>query len=132
MTADCTALEMDANTDLIQIRPAFGGNIMAKIKTSMNRPQICTARYKVFDKISPSDKNVGEIIPMTFTNANKTTATSIIKLITKAKEQDISDADIVVVAGRGFKKKEDLILAQNLADALGAQLGCSRPLVENG
>lgn len=48
LTADCTVLEMKENTDLVQIRPAFGGNIMAQIITPDNRPQFCTVRYKVF------------------------------------------------------------------------------------
>ena len=50
LTADCTVLKMKDNTDLVQIRPAFGGNIMAQIITPNTRPQFCTARYKVFDE----------------------------------------------------------------------------------
>ena len=49
LTADCTILEMDENTDLSQIRPAFGGNIMAHILTPNNRPQMATVRYKVMN-----------------------------------------------------------------------------------
>ena len=49
LTADCTILEMDENTDLSQIRPAFGGNIMAHIKTPNHRPQMATVRYKIMN-----------------------------------------------------------------------------------
>lgn len=49
LTADCTILEMKENTDLVQIRPAFGGNIMAQIISPDTRPQFCTVRYKVFN-----------------------------------------------------------------------------------
>ena len=50
LTADCTELQMKENTDLVQIRPAFGGNIMAQILISSSRPQFATVRYKVMDK----------------------------------------------------------------------------------
>ena len=50
LTADCTSLEMTKDTDLVQIRPAFGGNIMARIMTPNHRPQFCTVRYKIFSK----------------------------------------------------------------------------------
>ena len=49
LTADCTVLEMRENTDLVQIRPAFGGNIMAQILNTNHRPQFATVRYKVMD-----------------------------------------------------------------------------------
>ena len=49
LTADCTKLELRENTDLVQIRPAFGGNIMAQIITTNTRPQFATVRYKVMN-----------------------------------------------------------------------------------
>ena len=49
LTADCTVLDVKENTDLVQIRPAFGGNIMAQIITPNHRPQLATVRYKVMD-----------------------------------------------------------------------------------
>ena len=63
LTADCTVLKMKENTDLIQIRPAFGGNIMAQIISPDTRPQFCTARYKVFAEPKPIEAT-GEIIKM--------------------------------------------------------------------
>ena len=67
LTADCTVLEMKENTDLVQIRPAFGGNIMAQIVTPNTRPQFCTVRYKVFSEPVPTDAPSGEIVPMAVT-----------------------------------------------------------------
>ena len=61
LTADCTALEMRENTDLVQIRPAFGGNIMAQIVTPNHRPQMATVRYKVMDAPARSGTPSGEI-----------------------------------------------------------------------
>jgi electron transfer flavoprotein alpha subunit len=61
LTADCTMLEMREDADLIQIRPAFGGNIMARIATPRHRPQFCTVRYKVFSQSEPDAGQTGRI-----------------------------------------------------------------------
>lgn len=50
LTADCTTLDIKDNTDMVQIRPAFGGNIMAQIAITRSRPQFATVRYRVMDK----------------------------------------------------------------------------------
>lgn len=57
LTADCTILEMNEDTDLSQIRPAFGGNIMAHIKTPDHRPQMATVRYKIMNAPERKEKN---------------------------------------------------------------------------
>ena len=62
LTADCTMLEMRPNTDLVQIRPAFGGNVMAKILVEHSRPQFATVRYRVMDRAEKVDKPDGEVI----------------------------------------------------------------------
>ena len=64
LTADCTVLEMKENTDLVQIRPAFGGNIMAQIVTPRTRPQFCTVRYKVFSAPARQSGADGEVVTM--------------------------------------------------------------------
>ena len=61
LTADCTVLKMKENTDLVQIRPAFGGNIMAQIVTTHSRPQFATVRYKVMDRAAKTAPH-GEVI----------------------------------------------------------------------
>ena len=62
LTADCTMLDIEDNTDLVQIRPAFGGNIMAQIVTPAHRPQMATVRYKVMNAPSRSDRPSGKIV----------------------------------------------------------------------
>lgn len=131
LTADCTMLEMKENTDLVQIRPAFGGNIMAQIVTPNTRPQFCTVRYKIFSAPTPETPH-GEIINMPVSNEMIKGDTEVLKTVNKPEEIDISDADIIVAVGRGIKTKDDLSLAQKLADKLGAQLACTRPLIEAG
>jgi electron transfer flavoprotein alpha subunit len=131
LTADCTMLEMKENTDLVQIRPAFGGNIMAQIVTPNTRPQFCTVRYKIFsapEKTAPK----GEIVKMPVKDAMLVGATEVLRVTPKPEEIDISDAEIIVACGRGVRTREDLALAQELAEALGAQMACTRPLVEAG
>lgn len=131
LTADCTVLEMKDNTDLVQIRPAFGGNIMAQIITPQHRPQFCTVRYKIFSAPQPVDHPAGRLQPMELTPEQLHSSTQVVAMEPKPKEVDISDAQVVVAVGRGLKSKADLELARQLADALGAQLACTRPLVEN-
>ncbi len=132
LTADCTVLKMKENTDLVQIRPAFGGNIMAQIVTPNARPQFCTVRYKVFSAPERCAETKGEIIKMEVTDEIKRSGAEIISVENKPQEIDISDAEIIVAVGRGFQKQTDLALAGELAELLGAQLASTRPLVEAG
>lgn len=131
LTADCTALKMKENTDLVQIRPAFGGNIMAQIVSPNTRPQFCTVRYKIFSAPEKQPPH-GELVPMQVHNEMLRQASEVLRVVKKPSEIDISDADVIVAVGRGFCSKDDLAQAQELADALGAQLACTRPLVEAG
>lgn len=131
LTADCTVLEMEENTDLVQIRPAFGGNIMARIITPHSRPQFCTVRYKVFSKPKPCAEPSGEIIKMPMPAPSGAYGIHVGLVEEMPKTMDISDADAIVAVGRGVKSPADFELAKELALALGAQLACTRPLVEN-
>lgn len=132
LTADCTILEMNENTDLSQIRPAFGGNIMAHIKTPNNRPQMATVRYKIMNAPERQAEATGEIQIMDVAPEKLASNVNVLDIIQKPKENFIENADVLVVAGRGVKKQEDLDMLQHLADLLGGQLACTRPMVENG
>ena len=130
LTADCTVLKMKENTDLVQIRPAFGGNIMAQIITPNTRPQFCTVRYKVFAEPKATDLPSGEIVQMAVTEAMKRSAIEVIKTVDKPKDIDISEAEVIVAVGRGASSETGRAMAQELADLLGGVVACSRPLVE--
>ena len=132
LTADCTILDMAENTDLIQIRPAFGGNIMAQIVCPNNRPQLATVRYKVMNAPERSAEAKGEIIPCSVDGIDLSTTTKILDIKPKEKVKTIESADVIVAVGRGFKTKEDIAMANELADLIGAELACTRPLVEGG
>ena len=132
LTADCTILDIQENTDLDQIRPAFGGNIMAHIHTPNNRPQFATVRYKIFSAPEKIEVPTGKI---TLCNLDKEKLSSNIEVLdikSKTKEVGLEDAEIIVVASRAIKKQEDMEMIYKLADKLGAQVGGTRPMVEAG
>ncbi|MDF2540337.1 MAG: electron transfer flavoprotein subunit alpha [Herbinix sp.] len=132
LTADCTILDMNENTDLVQIRPAFGGNIMAQILTPNHRPQMATVRYKVMDAPKRQAEESGEIIECKIPSDKLDSKVEVLDIIPKVKEQFIEAAEVLVVAGRGIKKEEDIQMLQELADLLGGQLACTRPVMEAG
>ncbi len=134
LTADCTELDIEEKTgNLLQTRPAIGGNILATIKTPKNRPQMATVRPKS-TRLAPKDENrTGEIINI----ALKTELIDgrVESLGCKKNEQEdvnIQDADIVVSGGRGFKKKDNFSLIRELAQHMGGVIGASRDAVDRG
>lgn len=132
LTADCTKLEMKENTDLVQIRPAFGGNIMAQIINPNNRPQFCTVRYKIFDAPQKVKEITGTVENVEIKEEWLKSHNEIIGIEEKPKELDISEADVIVAVGRGLKSADDLGMIEELADLLGGVVACSRPMVEAG
>ena len=130
LTADCTVLEMKENTDLVQIRPAFGGNIMAQIISPATRPQFCTVRYKVFTEPKPTAEAQGEIVKMTVTPEMMVSAIEILSAEEKPSDVDISEADVIVAIGRGAQSESMRAMAEELAELLGGMVACTRPLVE--
>lgn len=132
LTADCTILDIQENTDLDQIRPAFGGNIMAHINTPNHRPQFATVRYKIFSAPEKIENPTGKI---TLCSIEKNKLKSNIKVLeTKIKNKviGIEDAEVIVVISRAFKKAEDIKMAEQLAKLLDAQIGGTRPTIEAG
>ena len=133
LTADCTQLEIDSSSQrLLQIRPAFGGNIMAHIKTPDHRPQMATVRYKIMNAPERSEEESGEIVNCSIAKERLGSHVDVLDIVLKEKEKFIENADVLVVAGRGVKKQEDLEMLQKLADLLGGQLACTRPMAESG
>ena len=132
LTADCTALEMRDNTDLVQIRPAFGGNIMAEIITPDHRPQMATVRYKIMEAPVRGRKRGGKIIHCTLRPEQLVSGTEVLRVTANEPEVSIEAAEVLVVAGRGIRKREDLRMLAQLADLLGGLLACTRPLAESG
>lgn len=132
LTADCTILDIKENTDLVQIRPAFGGNIMAQIVTPNSRPQLSTVRYKVMSAPERSEDEVGEIVKLSIKKEKLKSNINVLEVAKKSKEKEISEADVLVVAGRGVKSEKDLEMIKELSELLGGQVACTRPLIEAG
>lgn len=134
LTADCTGLDIDLTARLlVQIRPAFGGNIMAQIITPNHRPQMATVRHKVMKELVPDASRKGEIIEEAF---KETFVDNRIKFIEFIKEEgykvNLADADIIVSGGRGLGEAKNFKLIQELAEILGGAVGASRAAVDSG
>ncbi|MCE5328745.1 FAD-binding protein [bacterium] len=132
LTADFTVLDIKENTDLIQIRPAFGGNIMAKIVTPNSRPQLATVRYKIMTAPARTEKTSGKITVCSMDVDKFKSNVDVIKVTKKEPEENISEAEIIVVAGRAIKTQKDMSLAYELAEVLGGNFAGTRPMVEAG
>lgn len=132
LTADCTILDVQENTDLDQIRPAFGGNIMAHIHTPNHRPQFATVRYKIFSAPEKCSSVEGKITLCSMEEEKLNSNIKVIDVKEKEKVEGIEDAEAIIAVGRGLKKKEDLDMVYKLAELIGAKVACTRPLIESG
>lgn len=132
LTADCTILDIQENTDLDQIRPAFGGNIMAHINTPKHRPQFATVRYKIFSAPEKSKDYKGILTECDICTSKLDSNIEVLEIRKKEKEVSIEDAEVVIVAGRAIKKQEDMNMIYQLADSIGAQVAGTRSLIETG
>lgn len=131
LTADCTGLEIcPENGWLRQIRPAFGGNLMATIATKGHRPQMATVRPGVFPVPAPCEGASGEILQV----APPETAQRVTLLHRQAMDsgKSIADAPVIVTAGMGIGSPKNLALVEELAKRLGGAMGVTRPLVDVG
>ena len=132
LTADCTKLDISENSDLDQIRPAYGGNIMAHINTPRHRPQFATVRYKIFSIPEKQSNPQGKINICSVADEKLSSGISILKSVAKSREKGIEEAEVLVVAGRGVKKQEDIAMLEELASLLGGKIASTRARVEAG
>jgi len=134
LTADCTKLEIDAETkDLRMTRPAFGGNIMATILCSNHRPQMATVRPGVMQKL---DVNEGaNVAPekFTVTGLADQVKVEILEIVKKtAGKMNIQDAKVLVSGGRGMGDPANFKILEELATAFGGTFSSSRAAVDAG
>ena len=144
LTADCTSLEIGSHTDvksgkeykdlLYQIRPAFGGNIIATIINPDHRPQMATVREGVMKKEkakTPGKDIVKKVDPKKYGNDSD----FVVRIIDRQIEErkiNIKGAPVIVAGGYGMGSKENFDLLFELADVLGAEVGASRAAVDAG
>ncbi len=105
---------------------------MAQSLTPNHRPQMATVRYKVMDAPERNPEETGEIVECSIDTDKLNSKVDVLDIIAKEKEQFIEASEVLVVVGRGIKKEEDLQMIQELADLLGGQLACTRPVMEAG
>ncbi len=145
LTADCTQLDIgdfplvaregqeQKHNQLLMTRPAFGGNTIATIACPNNRPQMATVRPGVMQKIAPIEGAKAEVVEYNpgFTPDNKyVEILDIVKSVTDTV--DIMDAKILVSGGRGLGSPENFKILEDLAEAIGGEVSCSRAVVDSG
>ncbi len=145
LTADCTKLEIgdfplnplpnkeQKHNQLLMTRPAFGGNTIATIACPDNRPQMATVRPGVMQKIAPVTGAKAEVVEFNPELKENNCYVEILDIVKEVTEvADIQQAKILVSGGRGVGSKENFKILQDLADALGGTVSCSRAVVDNG
>jgi len=135
LTADCTGLGVDEKRNLMQTRPAFGGNIMATIMCDRFRPQMATVRPHVMPLPERREGASGKVIRESIPISETTIFTRVLEVITDKKGKDAVDvagAEFIVSGGRGLMAKENFSMLEDLADLLGGVVGGSRSAVDAG
>ncbi len=144
LTADCTQLEIGDHTDpktgkdyqnlLYQIRPAFGGNIVATIVNPECRPQMATVREGVMKKEVFNPDHKGQVVELDAKKYVSDTdfAVEIIDRHIEKSKVNIKNSPIIVAGGYGVGSKENFQLLFDLANTLGAEVGASRAAVDAG
>ena len=144
LTADCTQLVIGDHKDaksgreykdlLYQIRPAFGGNIIATIVNPDHRPQMATVREGVMRKEYAAKPGAGEVKPIDWKKFLKE-SDLVVKILDRQIEErkiNIKGASVVVAGGYGVGSKENFKLIHELAEVLGGEVGASRAAVDAG
>jgi len=142
LTADCTDLQIDDFDDkvnkkfykdkLMQIRPAFGGNIIATIVNTWDDPQMVTVREGVMKVGTPDPKRKGAVVNVKVALTAEETIVKVIERIRQEKSVNLKGAQIIVAGGYGVGSAENFKLIQNLAKTLGGEVGASRAAVDAG
>ncbi len=134
LTADCTVLDIEENSDnLLQTRPAIGGNILATIKTPAARPQMATVRPFSSRMLPPDPNRNGTIQERQPDSKYFQSKVKFVKLEKNTEESvSISEARKIVCGGRAFGKAENFKLIHQLAELLEAGVGASREAVDRG
>ncbi|MFP4356469.1 MAG: electron transfer flavoprotein subunit alpha/FixB family protein, partial [Phycisphaerae bacterium] len=127
LTADCTELDIDPQTgNLLQTRPAIGGNILATIQTPQHRPQMATVRPRSTRPAEADDARTGRIDRINPPAERLGSRVERIDFTPAQDEHPLTEADKVVTVGRGIKKADNLPMIHELAERLSAAVGATR------
>lgn len=132
LTADAIDLDVDEDGVFVQTTPNFGGNILSHIVILEKRPQMVTVHPKVFEPFAPKAGAAGELITESVEVEADADYVVLETSMKKFEGKPIDECDVLVAGGRGIKSEEDLAQLRELAQLLGGELACSRPLNDNG
>ena len=142
LTADCTDLQIDDFEDkvnkksytdkLMQIRPAFGGNIIATIVNTWEDPQMVTVREGVMKLGTPDPSRQGELVRVTPELSDVETVVKVLERVRQDKEVDLKGAQIIVAGGYGMGSRENFQLLHQFARLIGGSVGATRAAVDAG
>ena len=134
LTADCTGLDIDPeNFDLLQTRPAFGGNIMATIRCSNHRPQMASVRPRVMKVPEPDTTRTGRVVREPVMDSDVRKIKTVLDVYHNAGTAvNLADAQIIISGGRGMRGKEGFDLLRQFAAKVGGAVGASRAAVDSG
>ncbi len=140
LTADCTDLQIGSyesggrvyQKKLLQIRPAWGGNIIATIVSPDVLPEMATVREGVMHVPEPVDGRGGTLVEVPVALDNECEPVHLVERHTQPRRVDLRAANIIVSGGYGMGTKDNFALVQELASVLGAQVGASRAAVDAG
>ena len=133
LTADCTNLSIKEG-NLIQTRPAFGGNILADIKCPDYRPQMATVRPNVFKKAVTTPGRMAVVVNETIAVPLEAGKVRVLEthMDPVASKDNLAHAPVVLAGGRGMKDKAGFDLLDSLASRLGGAVGASRAAIDMG
>lgn len=134
LTADCTTLDVDADGSLAATRPTFGGSLLCTIYTLNYRPQMATVRPRVMPMPARVMRDAARIVVHPLGLVEDDIVTKVLSFLPDrdAETSTLAYADVVVAGGLGLGSPENFRLVRELAALLGAEYGCSRPLVQKG
>ncbi len=133
LCAHITDLVVGEDGILRQVVPGFGGNVMAVVTCPKTKPQMATVRPGVFRKLEKDENRKGEIEKVSVDVDLEKLPIVTLKMVEEPpKEKPIEQAEVIVAAGWGVRSKESFKLVQELANVLGAGLGGTRPILDEG
>lgn len=133
LATDCVSLDFDSEKGLKVSRPVHAGKAMSTLSFDATRPQIATLRANVFRGPGPDTSRSGEVEEIAVDVAENSLMVRVQNIVQETGQRlDISEARIVVSGGLGLQNAENFKLLEELANVLGAAVGASRPVVDDG
>jgi electron transfer flavoprotein alpha subunit len=134
LAADCTEVRVDETGRFVQVRPAFGGNLMATINQPITRPQLATLRPHIVKPVKPTKKISPRIQRVTAVPASSGYQKTVLKTVREVADEsgNLDEAEVVIGVGRGLGGKDKLTMVNQLARLMDAAVGGSRGVVDAG